>query len=269
MTNTYNFAKIRIERGGIPQDFVTYYSSEHEVDARLADLMVKIDRGLLNVAVQVMGGKKVPLLNTFSDALRSPANFLQFVITSDIGFRKTSKHMEALSKPNMTPASYEDACDKIRELWKLFYNEYGMAFRVIPKAEVTKQQLNAWKSLKEVVAGNRTVSEHLASDREDVLTPKLVKVLGPAAKPEARKKSAAKLKEKTAELTKPKTAPSKKGSVTKTAKPATKKAPTSKQAAKKSAAPVTTKTVKTAKTAKTVKTAKPGIIINNNGKRSR
>jgi hypothetical protein len=27
--------------------------------------------------------------------------------------------------------------------------------------------------------------------------------------------------------------------------------------------------VKTAKTAKTVKTAKPGIIINNNGKRSR
>lgn len=250
-TGTYDFLRISMDKSGQPKDFTSYYSSEYEVDARLADLLVRVDRGLLNVALAAISGKPNPLTKVFAEAIKTPAAFVDFVIKSDIGFSKTSKHFLALSRKSLTEEAFEDACDKIRELWKMFYDEYGMAFKVIPKAEVTRKQLDAWKSLKEVSAGNRTVSEHVASDREAVLTPKLVKVLGPEAKKEPRTAAIKKLGFKVKESAKQKTA--KTASAPSTSKPASAKrstttktvavqkkakAPTSKQAAKKSPEPV-------------------------------
>jgi hypothetical protein len=78
---------------------------------------------------------------------------------------------------------------KVGEFYKLMVDDYGMAFRITPKAEVTPKRMTAWKSLKAVADGHKTVDQHLAGEREVKLTPKLVKVLGPAATPVEREKS--------------------------------------------------------------------------------
>ena len=177
------------------EGFAAYYSQEHEVDARLADLLIRVDTGFMGAAIKVLRGEANADTPMFYEALKSPSNFLKFVLRVDEAFtRKSIQFTPALQKSLMTTESWDYAVEKIAQFYKLMYNDYGMAFRVTPKSDVTAKRTAAWKSLKEIAAARKTVTQHMEETRERELTPELVKLLGPEAKPatrsQARKKFA-------------------------------------------------------------------------------
>lgn len=167
--------------------FAAYYSQEHEVDARLADLLIRVDTGFMGAAIKVLRGESDADTPMFYEALKSATNFQKFVLRVDKAFsRKFIQVGPALQQNLLTPEAWSDALAKIDEFYKLMYDDYGMAFRVTPKQNVTPKRTVAWKSLKDIAANKKTVTQHMEETRERELTPKLVKLLGPEAKPAAR-----------------------------------------------------------------------------------
>lgn len=167
--------------------FAAYYSQEHEVDARLADLLIRVDTGFMGAAIKVLRGEADADTPMFYEALKSASNFQKFVLRVDKAFsRKFIQVTPALQQNLLTPEAWVDALDKVGEFYKLMYDDYGMAFRITPKQDATPRRVAAWKSLKEIAANKKTVTQHMEETRERELTPNLVKIIGPEAKPAAR-----------------------------------------------------------------------------------
>ena len=182
--------------------YAAYYNQEHEIDARCADLFVRVDLGLLGGAVRVLQGKVDSFTKVYHEALASTDKFFDFVLRTDVAFARTGQAHQALARHLITDEMWEEVKGKVGEFYKLMFDEYGMAFRNTDKGSVTGKRMAAWKSLKLVAAGIKTVDQHLAGVREEKLTPKLVKILGPTASVPERKKARAR---NTVELQKAKT----------------------------------------------------------------
>lgn len=167
--------------------FAAYYSQEHEVDARLADLLIRVDMGFMGAAIKVLRGKADSDTPMFYEALKSVGNFQQFVLRVDRAFAQKSLSVgQALQRDLLPEDVFAEALGKIDKFYKLMYDDYGMAFRVTPKQDVTSRRTAAWKSLKEIASNKKTVTQHMAETRERELTTKLVKIIGPEAKPAVR-----------------------------------------------------------------------------------
>ena len=138
--------------------FKEYYNKEHEIDARLTSLFVRVDTLFRGSAIMALKGKIDALSKEHHNLLKgSFDSFLSWLYKKD---RETG--INAITISCLTPWTTGQIEGKSNEFWKFLIEEYGMALRVTKKEEVTPDQKRAWVNLMNSTKDKNQHKEQLA-----------------------------------------------------------------------------------------------------------
>lgn len=122
-----------------------YYNYEHEIDARLTSLFVKVDMLFRGSSLLVLQGK----IDSMS---KSHHNLLKAGFDSFLDWLRTYSNkvgVDCFTMFKYTAENRKDVVGKCEEFYKFLIEEYGMALRVVKADSVTPEQTRAWKELLE------------------------------------------------------------------------------------------------------------------------
>lgn len=125
------------------RDYRGYYNVEHELDARLTALFVRINSSFRGSALLALKSKIDDLSRKHRELLMDVNAFVPWVRKYD-----ADKGLDSLNPNVMNPEKDNEANGKIRVFHEYLVDEYGMALKAIPKSEVTPARSEKWKALK-------------------------------------------------------------------------------------------------------------------------
>lgn len=120
-----------------------YYSSEHEIDARLTSLFIKINSLFKGSALLALQGKIDAMTKKHRELLMNDyVGFWSWILDEDRKLSIRSIDARYLDKP-----AQDEVYGKTHEFWMFLKEAYGMALRIVKADKVTKQQKKAWDKL--------------------------------------------------------------------------------------------------------------------------
>lgn len=141
-----------IKDGIKDSSYTGYYSQEHEIDARLTSLFLKVNTLFKGSALLALNNKVDTMTKEHRALLLNFNAFWLWLLKYD---RKLS--IESIAERHLTREAMIETEGKSKEFWKFMREEYGMAFRIVKADEVTPAQKKAWIALHREV--NKTNQE--------------------------------------------------------------------------------------------------------------
>lgn len=125
--------------------YAEYYNYEHEIDARLTSLFVRVDMLFRGSSLMALQGRVDAMSKSHHMLLKS--GFDAFFAWLKSYSNKVG--IDCFSMIKYTAENREEVVGKCKEFYKFLHEEYGMALRVVKSDEVTPAQKKAWKALLE------------------------------------------------------------------------------------------------------------------------
>lgn len=128
-----------------------YFNFEHEIDARITSLFVKLDQQFRGSALLALQGKVDAASKEHHKMLK--ANRDAFYLYC----RRMDDKYDTQVVVMLTPENLEEVYGKCHEFQKFLIEEYGMALRVTKTGDITPAQRKAWTALLE---STKDIAQH-------------------------------------------------------------------------------------------------------------
>lgn len=141
-TGLHREAMKKIKDGIKDDSFTGYYAQEHEIDARLTSLFLKVNTLFKGSALMALNNKVDAMSKEHRSLLLDFPAFWAWLLKYD---RKLS--LASIDTRYLPREALLETEGKSKEFWKFMREEYGMAFRIVKASEVTPAQKKAWVAL--------------------------------------------------------------------------------------------------------------------------